>query len=37
VVRRYGHWLVPAAFVLVGTAIVVGSGVLGRLADLAHA
>jgi len=33
VVRRYGHWLVPAVFMLLGAAIVVESGVIGRLAS----
>ncbi|MEE6256903.1 cadmium resistance transporter [Plantactinospora sonchi] len=33
-VTRAGHWLVPALFVAIGLAILVGSGVLGRLAGL---
>jgi cadmium resistance protein CadD (predicted permease) len=28
VVRRFGHWIVPGIFVLIGAVIVVGSGVL---------
>jgi cadmium resistance transport/sequestration family protein len=31
VVERYGHWIVPAAFVFIGTLILVESGVVGRL------
>ena len=31
-VRRYGHWLVPLVFIVIGVVIVVESGVLGRLA-----
>ncbi|WP_329011912.1 cadmium resistance transporter [Micromonospora rifamycinica] len=34
-VGRIGHWLVPAIFVAIGLVILVGSGVPGRLADLA--
>ena len=30
-VRRYGHWLVPLVFIVIGVVIVVESGVLGRL------
>jgi cadmium resistance transport/sequestration family protein len=30
-VERYGHWLVPAVFILIGIVIVAESGVLGRL------
>ncbi|MEU7959911.1 MULTISPECIES: cadmium resistance transporter [Micromonospora] len=35
-VGRAGHWLVPVVFVAIGLVILVGSGVLGRLADLAR-
>jgi cadmium resistance protein CadD (predicted permease) len=31
VIQRFGHWLVPGAFVLIGALIVIESGVLGRL------
>ncbi|GIG89718.1 cadmium resistance transporter [Plantactinospora endophytica] len=31
-VRRFGHWVVPIVFMLIGAVIVVESGVLGRLA-----
>ncbi|GLI02195.1 cadmium resistance transporter [Phytohabitans aurantiacus] len=31
VVRRFGHWIVPGVFILIGVVIVVESGVLGRL------
>jgi cadmium resistance protein CadD (predicted permease) len=31
VVQRYGHWIVPAVFMLVGAAIVIESGVVSRL------
>ena len=31
VVRRHGHWVVPAVFVAIGVVIIVESGVLGRL------
>ncbi|MEU7619569.1 cadmium resistance transporter [Micromonospora rifamycinica] len=34
-VGRIGHWLVPAIFVAIGLVILVGSGVPGRLVDLA--
>ncbi|MEU1607311.1 cadmium resistance transporter [Micromonospora matsumotoense] len=34
-IDRAGHWLVPAVFIAIGVVIVAGSGVLGRLADLA--
>lgn len=34
-IGRAGHRLVPAVFVAIGVVIVAGSGVLGRLADLA--
>ncbi len=30
-VRRFGHWIVPAVFMLIGAVIIVESGVLGRL------
>jgi cadmium resistance protein CadD (predicted permease) len=32
VVQRYGQWIVPAVFMLIGTVIVAESGVLRRLA-----
>jgi cadmium resistance transport/sequestration family protein len=31
VLARFGRWLVPAVFVLIGTVIIVESGVVGRL------
>ncbi|MEO3811426.1 cadmium resistance transporter [Sphaerisporangium sp. B11E5] len=31
VVERYGHWLVPVVFVVIGTVIVLESGVIARL------
>jgi cadmium resistance transport/sequestration family protein len=31
VVRRYGHWIVPGVFVLIGAVIVIESGVIDRL------
>jgi cadmium resistance transport/sequestration family protein len=34
VVERYGHWIVPAVFMVIGAAIVIESGVVGNLADL---
>ncbi|MEU1756474.1 cadmium resistance transporter [Micromonospora matsumotoense] len=34
-IGRAGHWLVPAVFIAIGVVIVAGSGVLGRLVDLA--
>ena len=34
VVERYGHWIVPAVFMLIGAAIVIESGVIAHLADL---
>ncbi|MFC0029517.1 cadmium resistance transporter [Micromonospora chaiyaphumensis] len=32
VIERYGHWIVPGVFMLIGTVIVIESGVLGRIA-----
>ncbi|MFI9641538.1 cadmium resistance transporter [Micromonospora sp. NPDC051925] len=32
-VGRAGHWLVPAIFIAIGLVILIGSGVLGRLAE----
>jgi cadmium resistance transport/sequestration family protein len=34
VIQRFGHWIVPAVFMLIGVLIVVESGVIGRLLDL---
>lgn len=31
VIERWGHWIVPVVFMLIGAVIVVESGVLGRL------
>lgn len=31
VVERYGHWIVPGVFMLIGVVIVAESGVVGRL------
>ncbi|WP_329105760.1 cadmium resistance transporter [Micromonospora sp. NBC_01699] len=31
VVRRYGHWIVPGVFMVLGAVIVVESGVIGHL------
>ena len=31
VVERFGHWIVPTVFILIGAAILLESGVLGRL------
>jgi cadmium resistance protein CadD (predicted permease) len=31
VVRRFGHWIVPVVFMLIGAMIVMKSGVIGRL------
>jgi len=31
VVRRFGRWIVPAAFMIIGAGIIVGSGVIGEL------
>ncbi|MEU7974609.1 cadmium resistance transporter [Micromonospora sp. NPDC049089] len=33
-VERAGHWLVPTIFIGIGVAILVSSGVVGRLVDL---
>jgi cadmium resistance transport/sequestration family protein len=30
-VERYGHWLVPGVFILIGTVIIAESGVVGRI------
>ena len=32
VVQRYGHWIVPGVFILIGAAIMVESGVISQLA-----
>jgi cadmium resistance protein CadD (predicted permease) len=34
VVQRFGHWIVPAVFVLIGAVIVIESGVIGELGNL---
>jgi cadmium resistance protein CadD (predicted permease) len=34
IVKRYGHWIVPGVFVLIGAAIVIESDVIGHLLDL---
>ena len=34
-VQRAGHWLVPTVFIGIGAVILISSGVLGRLVDLA--
>ena len=34
VIERYGHWIVPAVFMLIGAVIVIESGVIGNLAGL---
>jgi cadmium resistance protein CadD (predicted permease) len=34
VVRRFGHWIVPAVFMLIGAVIVTESGVIGELHNL---
>jgi cadmium resistance protein CadD (predicted permease) len=34
VIERYGQWLVPAVFMLIGTMIVLRSAVIGRALDL---
>lgn len=31
VIERWGHWIVPAVFVVLGVVILVGSGVLGKI------
>jgi cadmium resistance protein CadD (predicted permease) len=31
IVQRYGHWIVPLVFILIGAVIVMDSGVLRRL------
>jgi cadmium resistance protein CadD (predicted permease) len=31
VVQRYGHWIVPGVFMLIGAVIVIESGVIGHL------
>ncbi|MFI7068883.1 cadmium resistance transporter [Micromonospora sediminicola] len=33
VVQRFGHWIVPAVFMLIGAVIVIESGVLNQLLD----
>ncbi|HEX6076270.1 MAG TPA: cadmium resistance transporter [Micromonosporaceae bacterium] len=35
-IDRYGHWIVPAVFMAFGAMIVMGSGVVDLLADLAR-
>jgi cadmium resistance protein CadD (predicted permease) len=34
IVERYGQWIVPGVFMVIGATIVAGSGVLGRLAGM---
>lgn len=34
VVQRYGHWVVPAVFMLIGAVIIGESGVIGELCNL---
>ena len=34
VMKRYGHWIVPAVFVVIGAAILIESGVIPRLASV---
>jgi cadmium resistance protein CadD (predicted permease) len=31
IVRRYGHWIVPGVFMLIGAVIILSSGIIGRL------
>ncbi|MFF4772790.1 cadmium resistance transporter [Microtetraspora fusca] len=31
VIERYGHWIVPVVFILIGSLIVIKSGVLGKI------
>lgn len=31
VIKRFGRWIVPAVFILIGVVILVGSGVIGQL------
>lgn len=33
-VQRFGHWIVPAVFMLIGAIIVIESGVIARIIDL---
>jgi cadmium resistance protein CadD (predicted permease) len=33
VIERWGHWIVPVVFMLIGAVIVVESGVIGRLLE----
>ncbi|GGT02393.1 cadmium transporter [Planobispora rosea] len=33
-VGKFGHWLVPGVFIVLGAVIVLESGILGRLAEL---
>jgi cadmium resistance protein CadD (predicted permease) len=35
VIERFGHWIVPAVFMLIGVVIIAESGVIGGLLDLA--
>lgn len=34
IVERYGHWIVPGVFMLIGAVIVIESGVIGNLVEL---
>jgi cadmium resistance protein CadD (predicted permease) len=34
IVERYGHWIVPAVFMLIGAVIVIESVVIGNLGEL---
>jgi cadmium resistance protein CadD (predicted permease) len=31
--KRYGHWIVPVVFILIGAVILAESGVIRRVAD----
>jgi cadmium resistance protein CadD (predicted permease) len=31
IIERFGHWIVPAVFMLIGTVIITRSGVFSRL------
>ncbi len=35
IIERYGVWIVPAVYILIGVAIIISSGIIGRLQSFA--
>lgn len=34
VIQRFGHWIVPSVYMLIGAVIIIESGILGRLVNV---